>query len=90
MSQKDSSRNGNGTEMSSRGCGCEEHNRLLDEFGQAVQRLLELHQQQYRAIVDGESECQRFDLLIHVANEEKQSAKYAYLRHVEAHGCLTR
>jgi hypothetical protein len=77
-------------ETSSRSCGCEEHNRLLDEFGVAVQELLELHQQQYRAIVDGESECQRFDLLIHVANEKKQTAKYVYLRHVESHGCLTR
>jgi hypothetical protein len=25
--------------------------------------------------------------LIHMANERKQAAKYAYLRHVEAHGC---
>jgi hypothetical protein len=75
-------------EKSSRNCGCEEHNRLLDEFGIAVQELLELHQQQYRAIVEGETECQRFDLLIHVANEKKQNAKYAYLRHVESHGCL--
>ena len=81
---------GKNVDTSLRGCGCEEHNRLLDEFGRAVQRLLELHQQQYRAIVDGDSECQRFDLLIHLANEEKQSAKYAYLRHVESHGCLTR
>jgi hypothetical protein len=88
MYQDDSS--GKNVDTSLRDFGCEEHNRLLDEFGKAVQRLLELHQQQYRAIVDGESECQRFDILIHVGNEEKQSAKYAYLRHVESHGCLTR
>jgi hypothetical protein len=75
-------------EKSSRGCGCGEHNRLLDQFGNAVEELLGLHQQQYRAIVDGENECQRFDLLIHMANERKQTAKYAYLRHVESHGCL--
>ena len=75
-------------EKSSRGRGCAEHNRLLDEFGDAVEEVLELHQQQYRAIVDGESECQRFDLLIHMANEKKQTAKYAYLGHVESHGCL--
>ena len=75
-------------ETTSRGHGCEEHNRLLDEFGIAVQELLELHQQQYQAIVSGDSECHRFDLLIHMAIEEKQAAKYAYLRHVELHGCL--
>jgi len=67
--------------------GCEEHNRLLDEFGGAVQELLKLHEQQFQAIVEGDGECSRFDVLIHMANEAKQSAKYAYLRHVEAHGC---
>jgi len=67
--------------------GCIEHNRLLDAFGAAVQELLRLHEQQFRAIVEGDSECNRFDLLIHMANEQKQAAKYAYLRHVESHGC---
>lgn len=67
--------------------GCEEHNRLLDEFGDAVRSLLTLHEQQFLAIVEEDSECTRFDLLIHMANEKKQHAKYAYLRHLEAHGC---
>jgi hypothetical protein len=67
--------------------GCQEHNRLLDEFGKAVRELLALHEQQFLAIVDGDGECSRFDLLIHMANEHKQIRKYAYLRHVEAHGC---
>jgi two-component system, chemotaxis family, response regulator Rcp1 len=67
--------------------GCEEHNRLLDDFGVAVRGLLSLHDEQFLAIVDGDTECSRFDLLIHMANEKKQMAKYAYLRHVEAHGC---
>lgn len=67
--------------------GCEEHNRLLDDFGVAVRELLALHQQQFRAIVDGDTDCTRFDLLIHIANEKKHRAKYAYLRHVETHGC---
>ena len=67
--------------------GCEEHNRLLEDFGVAVRELLELHEQQYLAIVDGDDDCSRFDVLIHMANEKKQQAKYAYLRHVEAHGC---
>ena len=42
--------------------GCAEHNRLLNEFGEAVHELLALH-------------------------EQKQASKYAYLRHVEQHGC---
>ncbi len=67
--------------------GCEEHKRLLDEFGETVQELLRLHEQQFQAIVEGDSESYRFDVLIHMANEKKQTAKYAYLRHVEAHGC---
>ncbi|MGD1093219.1 MAG: response regulator [Bryobacteraceae bacterium] len=67
--------------------GCEEHNRLLDAFGEAVHELLKLHEHQFRAIMEGDSECSRFDLLIHMGNEKKQLAKYAYLRHVEAHGC---
>jgi CheY-like chemotaxis protein len=70
-----------------RGPGCDEHNRLLDRFGEAVQELLKLHEQQFLAIVGGDTEGHRFDLLIHMANEKKQQAKYAYLLHVESHGC---
>jgi hypothetical protein len=67
--------------------GCEEHNRLLDEFGVAIHDLIRLHEQQFQAVIEGDTECHRFDVLIHMANERKQLAKYAYLRHVEAHGC---
>jgi chemotaxis family two-component system response regulator Rcp1 len=68
---------------------CEEHNRLLDGLGLAVREIIELHEQQFAAIREGDTECHRFDLLTHMANEKKQLAKYAYLRHVEAHGCAT-
>ena len=67
--------------------GCFEHNRLLNEFGNAVRDLLALHKQQFQAIVEGDVECSRFDLLIHMANEQKHASKYAYIRHVEQHGC---
>jgi hypothetical protein len=66
---------------------CAEQRRLLDAFGGAVQELLLLHEQQFLAIVAGDLESHRFDLLIHMANEKKQQAKYAYLQHVETHGC---
>lgn len=75
------------TQKFAKTAGCQEHNRLLDDFGEAVRELLRLHEQQFLAIVDGDGECSRFDLLIHMANEHKQFTKYAYLRHVEAHGC---
>ena len=60
---------------------------LLDAFGAAVQEVLRLHEQLFMAIVEGDNECNRFDLLIHMANEKKHAAKYAYIRHVESHDC---
>ena len=67
--------------------GCADHDRLLEIFGTAVREVLDLHEQQWLALVDGDEDSYRFDVLIHMANETKQSAKYAYLRHVETHGC---
>jgi hypothetical protein len=66
---------------------CEEAKRLLDAFGGTVQALVKLHEQQFLAIVDGDSTAIRFDLLIHDAAEKKQNAKYAYMNHLESHGC---
>jgi hypothetical protein len=66
---------------------CREQRRLLDAFGEAVQGLLLLHEQQFLAVVAGDLDSHRFDLLIHMANEKKQQAKYAYLQHVETHDC---
>jgi hypothetical protein len=66
---------------------CEEVRRLLDAFGVAVQELMQLHEQQFLAVVDGDHEAGRFDLLIHDANQRKQNAKYALIAHVDTHGC---
>jgi len=68
---------------------CEVARRLLDAFGEAVQELVQLHEHQFLAIVDGDSDCSRFDALIHMANERKYKAKYSYLQHLETHGCST-
>jgi len=46
-----------------------------------------LHDQQVTALVNGDEEFNRFDILLHVANDRKQLAKYAYMAHVAAHGC---
>jgi hypothetical protein len=66
---------------------CEEAERLLKAFGEAVRDLITLHEQQFQSIVEGDSSAGRFDLLSHEANERKQNAKYAYLQHLETHGC---
>jgi hypothetical protein len=68
---------------------CRESRSLLDAFGETVHELLLLHEQQFQAIVGGDPDSDRFDLLIHMANERKNEAKYAYLRHLETHGCST-
>ena len=67
---------------------CEEGRRLLEAFGTKVHELVLLHEQQFLAIMTGDPDCDRFDLLIHMANEEKQQAKYVYLQHLETHGCF--
>jgi hypothetical protein len=66
---------------------CETAKRLLDEFGHAVKQVLVLQEQQFLAIVEGDKEANRFDLLIHEALERKQDAKYTYLNHLDVHGC---
>jgi hypothetical protein len=67
---------------------CDEGRCLLERFGDCVHELLLLHHdQQFAAVQSGDTDCDRFDLLIHMANEEKQRAKYEYLRHLENHGC---
>jgi hypothetical protein len=68
---------------------CRESRELLDAFGEAVQELVLLHEQQFQATVSGDPDSDRFDLLIHMVNEKKYEAKYMYLRHLEIHGCCT-
>lgn len=68
-------------------CFCEEGKRLLEAFGAAVHELVKLHEQQFLAVVECDTTANRFDLLIHHANEKKQEAKYAYMIHLEQHGC---
>jgi len=68
---------------------CEEAKSLLDAFGEAVQDLVRLHEEQVQSILGDDLDCTRFDDLIHMANERKQEAKYAYLKHLEAHDCST-
>ena len=66
---------------------CPDNQRLLNLFGDAVEELMLLNEQQFIAIVNGDPDSSRFDLLIHMATEKKQQAKYEYLQHAETHGC---
>src|SRR5207253_330215 len=66
---------------------CSESERLLNAYGTAVQELFMFQEQHFAALVDGDEDPTRYELLIHMAGEKRQAAKYAYLRHVEEHGC---
>ena len=68
---------------------CQEAKELLDAFGETVRALIVLHEEQFQSIVGGDLDSTRFDDLIHMAIEQKHKAKYAYLRHLETHGCST-
>ena len=65
---------------------CLEKRRLLEAFSAAVHEVMLLQQQQVADIVN-DDDFSRFDLLLHMANERKGLAKYAYLHHVDEHGC---
>ena len=68
---------------------CQQAKDLLDAFGETVQVLVKLHEEQFHSIVGGDLDSTRFDELIHLANERKHEAKYAYLHHLDTHGCST-
>ena len=68
---------------------CKEAKELLDAFADAIRELIRLHEDQFQALVASDADSQRFDDLIHMANERKHNAKYAYMRHLEIHGCST-
>lgn len=66
---------------------CKEAKELLDAYSASVRELIRLHEDQFQALVEGDADSQRFDDLIHLANERKHEAKYAYMHHLEIHGC---
>jgi hypothetical protein len=66
---------------------CREKNRLLDEFLAAVHELNAIQAQQVWAVIEDDPEFSRFDVLLHLAQERKDRAKYAWIDHVEEHHC---
>jgi len=66
---------------------CEEKNRLQENFLQAIREFNHLLEQQTRAVIVGDEDFSRFDLLLHAAQDEKERAKYLWMMHVDSHGC---
>lgn len=66
---------------------CPEKARMMNAFVEAIHHLGELQTQQANALIEGDPDFARFDLLIHMANEKKDQVKYAWLSHVEQHRC---
>jgi hypothetical protein len=66
---------------------CSERVHYMEDFLQAIRELGTLQSEQAKAVIESDPEFSRFDLLIHMANERKDRAKYALLLHVQEHGC---
>ncbi len=66
---------------------CEDKHRLLEEFLEAIKVVTFLLSQQAEAVIDWDPAFSRFDLLLHLAHEKKDAAKYALIAHIEAHHC---
>jgi hypothetical protein len=66
---------------------CQQARALLAAFADAISEVITLHEQQFQAVIASDEDSARFDDLIHMTNERKREAKYAYLNHLETHGC---
>jgi hypothetical protein len=52
-----------------------------------MRELLALQSQQIHAVIAGAPDFNRFEALINAASEKKRQVKYAYMEHVQVHGC---
>ena len=66
---------------------CQEKQRLMEEVTHAIREILLIQQQQFKAVVNHDTDFARFDILLEMANSRKRQAKYSYLHHVETHHC---
>jgi hypothetical protein len=66
---------------------CDEKQRLVNDFVEAVRVFMELHSQQTQAVIDKDPDFARFDDLTHMAREIKDKAKYSLIAHIEQHCC---
>lgn len=66
---------------------CEAKNHLQRDFLQSIRELNHLLAEQTQAVIDNDPDFGRFDILIQMAQEKKDAAKYACIAHVESHHC---
>jgi hypothetical protein len=66
---------------------CKDKFQLLGDLVDAIHELNTLQNDQTQAIINGDADFARFDILLHLAQEKKETAKYRWIAHVEAHGC---
>jgi hypothetical protein len=66
---------------------CSAKQKLVNDFLEAVHELGALQNEQAQAAIDDDPDFSRFDVLLHLAQEKKDTAKYAWIAHVETHGC---
>ena len=66
---------------------CEAKQKLVDDFVEAVREVNILQKQQAQAAMEDDQDFSRFDVLLHLAHEKKDAAKYAWIVHVESHHC---
>lgn len=53
----------------------------------AIHELTLLHSHQARAVINNDKDFPRFDVLLQIAQQQKDNAKYAWIEHVESHRC---
>jgi hypothetical protein len=66
---------------------CEEKQRLIQEFLESNHLLMDLLNEQTKAVINQDPDFARFDDLIHMSREKKDQAKYALIAHIEEHHC---
>ena len=66
---------------------CDEKHRLMEAFLHAIHELNVLQSEQIQAVIEGDSDFARFDILLQLAQQKKDHAKYEWIAHVEVHHC---
>jgi hypothetical protein len=66
---------------------CEEKQRLTDLLLEAIHELTSLHSRQTQTVIESNRDFPRFDVLLQLAQQKKDNAKYAWIEHVESHRC---
>jgi hypothetical protein len=65
---------------------CHQARELLEALTEAFRDLVLLEAEQFDSRITGDRDT-RLDVLVHLANERKHEAKYAYLHHLGIHKC---